>query len=165
MLTPFDGPQTPNSVKDVFNLQLSRARQVIERAFGMMIARWRILAGTLAYSIKRNVKVVKACVLLHNLALRSRKSSQFIVTRSDVLRRPFKAKCPLNGVVPKVRLHLDNYVTNFPMVDGFTVYEKQAKELAAAKRSAIAFGLQAKGYERNQPRGKKRGAAYQQHIN
>ena len=47
LLTPYQGPQLINGKNDVYNNHLSKARQVVERAFGMMISRWRILVPPL----------------------------------------------------------------------------------------------------------------------
>jgi hypothetical protein len=73
LMTPFEGAQEVGGMKDVFNLHLSKGRQVIERAFGMMIKRWRILASSLDYSVDRCNRVIRVCALLHNMCLTATK--------------------------------------------------------------------------------------------
>jgi len=53
--------------KRIFNYHLCRARRYVECAFGILSHKWRILHTALNVSKEFSKRIVKACVLLHNL--------------------------------------------------------------------------------------------------
>lgn len=67
--------------KRIFNYRVSRARNVVENAFGLLAARFRIFHTALAMRVdKINVIVLAACVL-HNFL---RKNSKTYITNSTL---------------------------------------------------------------------------------
>ena len=59
----------------VFNYRLSRARRIVENAFGLC-ARFRILSRTIELDVANVMQVVRACVALHNFLL-SKKDTNY----------------------------------------------------------------------------------------
>ncbi|KAL8464622.1 hypothetical protein ACS0TY_034211 [Phlomoides rotata] len=62
------GPSTQRPVnhQDHFNMRHTRARNVIERAFGVLKMRFGILRSVAYYPVKTQVRLIMACFLLHN---------------------------------------------------------------------------------------------------
>ncbi|KAL0550023.1 hypothetical protein IC582_014519 [Cucumis melo] len=62
------GPENvPSTSKEFFNVKHSSARNVIERAFGVLKGRWTILRGKSYYPVEVQCRTILACCLLHNL--------------------------------------------------------------------------------------------------
>ncbi|GJU73783.1 ALP1-like protein [Tanacetum coccineum] len=65
-LNEFHGHR-PQSAAEYFNMKHSKARNVIERCFGLLKGRWKILASPSFFPIATQVRIILACCLLHNL--------------------------------------------------------------------------------------------------
>ncbi|KAH0746619.1 hypothetical protein KY285_008276 [Solanum tuberosum] len=64
-----DNP-SPRCKEKLFNMRHARARNVIERAFGLMKGRWGILRSSSWYSVKVHNRIISACCLIHNFIRR-----------------------------------------------------------------------------------------------
>ncbi|KAH0633714.1 hypothetical protein KY284_036500 [Solanum tuberosum] len=60
-----DNP-SPRCKEELFNMRHARARNVIERAFGLLKGRWGILRSSSWYSVKIHNRIISACCLIHN---------------------------------------------------------------------------------------------------
>ena len=66
LMRPYPGSALECEEKKIFNYRLSRARRVIENAFGILSSRWRILHKPIRASINNVERYVLACLTLHN---------------------------------------------------------------------------------------------------
>ncbi|XP_045768204.1 putative nuclease HARBI1 [Maniola jurtina] len=66
MLTPFAGIHSKGSKERIFNYRLSRARRVVENAFGILASKFRVLRNAIMLNPTSAKKVVLAAVHLHN---------------------------------------------------------------------------------------------------
>ncbi|XP_073298704.1 uncharacterized protein [Primulina huaijiensis] len=57
---------TPQDYKEFFNWRHSQARNIIERAFGLLKKRWAILRSPSFYPLAVQNQIILACILLHN---------------------------------------------------------------------------------------------------
>jgi len=68
LLKPFPGRGLTYD-KKIFNYRLSRARRIIENAFGLLVAKFRIFKCEIDASVERARSYVLACVCLHNFLI------------------------------------------------------------------------------------------------
>lgn len=61
-----EGTFVPQNKEEFFNMKHSRARNVIERSFGLLKGRWGILRSASFYPIKVQNRIILACCLIHN---------------------------------------------------------------------------------------------------
>lgn len=79
LMKPYPGSHEAGSSRRVFNYRLSRARRIVENAFGILSAIFRVLRKPMLLEPEKAKKVVLACVYLHNF-LKKSKTSRDIYT-------------------------------------------------------------------------------------
>ncbi|XP_060092537.1 uncharacterized protein LOC132570120 [Heteronotia binoei] len=65
LMTPFRTPR--GAIQKHYNRKHAMARNVVERAFGRLKARWRVLQSRLNAQYDSVFSIVTACVILHNI--------------------------------------------------------------------------------------------------
>ena len=68
-LKEFQGTRRPENPKELFNLRHSSLRTTVERAFGTLKNRFKILTSQPFFPLKTQVKIVLACCTLHNFII------------------------------------------------------------------------------------------------
>lgn len=68
IITPFS-KSGADTDQDNFNFFLSSLRMHVEQAFGMLVARWRILRGGLEFSVNKSTNLICLLMKLHNFVL------------------------------------------------------------------------------------------------
>ncbi|CAH1993097.1 unnamed protein product [Acanthoscelides obtectus] len=71
ILKPFAGNQDRGSRQRIFNYRLSRARRVVENAFGILASVFRCLRKPMLLEPEKVEKITMACVTLHNFLRRN----------------------------------------------------------------------------------------------
>jgi len=69
MMRPYPRSGNLNITKKIFNYRLSRARRVVECAFGILVARWRIFRKPIIACTSTVQKIVQASIALHNFII------------------------------------------------------------------------------------------------
>ncbi|PNF25629.1 hypothetical protein B7P43_G03830 [Cryptotermes secundus] len=76
IMKPYSGQQHGGSSKHIFNYRLSRARQIVENAFGILSSVFRVLRKPILLQPEKAQSVIMACIYLHNFLRKSCDSRQ-----------------------------------------------------------------------------------------
>jgi len=88
MMRPYPQSGKLDFRKKVFNYRLSRARRVVESAFGILVTRWRIYRRPIIAAVTHVLKFVKATLVLHNFIIKNeekmtKKNTYICITSQD----------------------------------------------------------------------------------
>jgi hypothetical protein len=72
--------QHPVGLKETFNYHHASLRNVIERSFGVLKMKWRILRQIPSFSSKNQSRIIVACMALHNFIRESDMNDEHFVT-------------------------------------------------------------------------------------
>ncbi|CAH1965476.1 unnamed protein product [Acanthoscelides obtectus] len=75
MMKPFRQNDLDSRAKKIYNYRTSRARRIVENAFGILAARFRIYRTQINLSTKNIESVVRATCVLHNYLMTTSLSS------------------------------------------------------------------------------------------
>lgn len=77
IMKPYPGLHSKGSRQRSFNYRLSRARRIVENAFGILSAVFRVLRKPMLLQPEKAELIVLACIYLHNFLRRSKSSKTF----------------------------------------------------------------------------------------
>ena len=66
LMKPFAHRQLSHDER-IFNYRVSRARRVVENAFGILVNRFRCMATSMCHDVSTSILITTTCCLLHNL--------------------------------------------------------------------------------------------------
>ena len=72
--------EPPNNMQESFNRSHSSLRSAIERSFGILKKRWKILGKLPKYSVKTQLEVIMAAFALHNYIRNNDKEDMVFTT-------------------------------------------------------------------------------------
>lgn len=74
IMKPYPGTHARGSEKWIYNYRLSRARRIVENAFGILSAVFRILRKPMLLQPDKASLIIMACVYLHNYLMKRKAS-------------------------------------------------------------------------------------------
>ncbi|XP_072006661.1 uncharacterized protein [Engystomops pustulosus] len=110
--------------KRIFNTRLSRARRVVECAFGLLTNHWRILRTAMCLKISTVDDVVKACCVMHNFL--NKPISSFVESVPNHECVPVNTRSTCNcSVVSGWRVR-DCFTNYFVSEDGYVPWQDES---------------------------------------
>eukprot|EP00808_Paulinella_micropora_P015752 g75347.t1 len=133
LLVPYKGRslRTTAPYKDSFNFHLSQLRIHVERAFGMLTARWGILWKQVSASLAGTLSILKSCFRLHNFCIDSSGSLSSAETISQL-------------GLPRVADEYGRLINDFEVEDMLTINPTSSLNPLCFRREAIVQALHAR---------------------
>jgi len=76
----------------IFNYRLSRARRIIENAFGILVAKWQIFQRSICLKLETAEAIVQATCCLHNFIISTNYSNNRYIQEDFVDREDLNGK-------------------------------------------------------------------------
>ncbi|XP_057307667.1 uncharacterized protein LOC130645634 [Hydractinia symbiolongicarpus] len=125
LMRPYPGSVLTSEEKRIFNYRLSRARRVIENAFGILGTRWRIFHKPIKATVKNVEDYTLACLSLHNYL---RQTDNAMYTPQGFLDSESKDEQIKEGEWSSMRKNLTTMFQNLNPIRG-SRYSKDALQM------------------------------------
>ncbi|XP_030760537.1 protein ALP1-like [Sitophilus oryzae] len=112
LLKPYAGLHDRGSGERIFNYRISRARRIVENAFGIISSVFRVLRKPMLIEPNKATKVVLACVHLHNFLKRSSTSKNIYTPPGTFDTEDFESGTMISG---QWRVDQTNMTSLFPL--------------------------------------------------
>nr|CAI5838217.1 unnamed protein product [Callosobruchus analis] len=86
IMKPYAGTHAKGSPKRIYNYRLSRARRIVENAFGILSAVFRVLRKPMLLQPDKASLIAMTCIYLHNYLMK-RKASRILYNSSGMMDR------------------------------------------------------------------------------
>ena len=124
LMKPFSKRKMENTER-IFNYRLSRARRVVENAFGILAHRFRCMLTTMQQDPETVTSIVLACVCLHNLLrIRKPKEGRSLADQED----------DDHNIIP------GDWRKYFPLLDGASDFARNTTSRTAKKQREYLCG-------------------------
>ncbi|XP_070069201.1 putative nuclease HARBI1 [Drosophila takahashii] len=116
LMKPYPFSTTASAEQRCFNYNLSKARRVVENAFGHLKARFRFIGKGLDSQYKKNNAVILACCILHNILNEhnSAINENWNLTSTNLREQPsqINMSADFNHPAEQIRSAIANYCLN-----------------------------------------------------
>ncbi|XP_018366185.1 PREDICTED: uncharacterized protein LOC108763236 [Trachymyrmex cornetzi] len=82
LMRPYAKQNLLGNEQKVFNYRLSRARRIVENAFGILTSRWRILRTSISLKVDTAETIIQAVTCLHNFIITTASNNNLYIQPS-----------------------------------------------------------------------------------
>ncbi|XP_067141708.1 uncharacterized protein [Centruroides vittatus] len=126
LLKPYSRRSLDKS-ETIFNYRLSRARRVVECAFGICAVKWRILNKFIETSVENAINIVKAVTLLHNVIIDIEGCRESHAIETDLSKSKCKNLTKVNNAASfSAKVIRDKFCQYFNSLNGSVPWQEQA---------------------------------------
>lgn len=74
LMVPYSRLNRYTPMQKIYNYRLSRARRIVECAFGLMTSKWTVFNKPLEWGVRNSEQIILAIICLHNFLIEAKKT-------------------------------------------------------------------------------------------